>query len=601
MTESNKTFRQKLGSLVWFRVLSYCLLPVYIFLSLMTVEYLNFTNFPDLWYMWRKPGKIFAAFIILAIFAICILLLSKKLWIFCAIYGPITIIIGLINCIKLAVNGDFFFPWDMVMIKNTGELLSFASFDIPPWFWLLLFGHIVFFLVFYFAGTDIPLKWYITIPISLLIIASAFLLYLTPDKVNKMFKPFGMSFNDSYLQSSNYRTNGFVNAFTINCYAMKFQPPEGYSEQKVATYLENYKPTKGTEKPDVIVVLSEAFTDIRKLEGTTFSQNPLENFDRISQNPNAATGKLYTTALGGGTVRTEIEILTGLSVDYLKNTTSPYMYVKKDLESYVSNYKSQGYKTIGLHAYDGKFYMRNIAYPYLGFDEFIAESDIYDMKYDFTGRRGYITDDSFTNVIIDQLEKSDSDANFVFAITMENHQPYNKSQPSELDIQVQNDSLTPELLESVKTYTQGIYNADKALAKLVDYIDSREKPTVLLFFGDHNPSLGPNQAAYKMAGNVTSDGKYTKEDYDFLYSTPYLVYSNYGADLTPFKDGEISTYYMLSLLADCTKTAKTPYMNYLLEGFAYLPKYSKILNITLDKRAKEFVRSLDMITYDRIK
>ncbi|MBQ8606218.1 MAG: LTA synthase family protein [Clostridia bacterium] len=589
-----------LRSKLWVKITSYLLIPLYVFLGLITVEYLNYREFPDLFYMWRSPGKIVCAMIVLSVVTALLLLICKKLWIYATVYGSVMVIIGCINCIKLAVNGDYFFPWDIYMAGNMGDLMSFARFDFPVWFWVLLPIFILFILAFWVAGTDVYLKWYYRLPAATVTVILVIAFYNSPENVSKFLGNFGMSFNDSILQASNYRANGFVNAFTINCFALKVEAPEDYSEQKIADYLAGYEKNEAQESPDVIVILSEAFTDIRELEGTTFSQNPLENYDEISSREGAATGKLYTTALGGGTVRTEFEILTGLTVDYLMNGTSPYLYINNPIESYVSTYKDQGYNTLGLHTYNGKFYMRNVAYPFLGFDKFISEQDIYDMDVEITDRRGYLTDDTFMNVLIDQLEKSTDKPNFVFGITMENHQAYAKTDPSQVIIDVKNEKLSQDILDSVVTYTQGVYTADLSLKKLVDYIDGREKPTVLLFFGDHLPTLGPNQAAYKQAGNVSS-GEYDTEDYDFLYSTPYLVYSNYGVDLSVFEDKEISTYYMLSLLADCTKTEKTPYMNYLLDNFESLTKYNVRLQIPIPEDKKDFINSMRLMTYHRIK
>lgn len=87
--------------------------------------------------------------------------------------------------------------------------------------------------------------------------------------------------------------------------------------------------------------MSEAFFDVRTLNATEFSENPLKNFDRMCQSQNAYSGKMYTTAFGGGTIRTEFETVTGLTLDYLANGTSPYLYITQDTETYVSVLKSR--------------------------------------------------------------------------------------------------------------------------------------------------------------------------------------------------------------------------------------------------------------------
>lgn len=573
------------------------------FVILCTVEYMNYRNLPDVFWRWGQGfGKFMFAFIVIALLFAVILLIVRKLWLSATLYGAFMLILSLINCIKLAVNGDYFFPWDVSMAGNLGTLVSFASFDIPPLFYLGLGLCVLFCFLFWFSDVKLPLKWYFGIPSAVAVCIAVLVFYNYPKQVEKTLVAFGMSFNDSILQSSNYTANGFVNAFTINCFALNVGEPEGYGEESINACLSDYTATEATESPDVIVILSEAFSDIRELDGTEFSQNPLSNYDEICARKNCASGRLYTTAIGGGTVRTEFEMLTGLTVDYLTNGTSPYLYITGQTDSYVSNYRAQGYKTTAVHTYDGKFYMRNTAYPHLGFDEFISQTEVA-QNYDTTFRRSYITDDTFMNVVIDTLEKNTDTPNFIFGITMENHQAYTKSAPDDIVIDVKNDKLTPDVLDSVTTYTQGVYYADRSLKKIVDYIDSREKPTVLLFFGDHLPTLGSNQAAYKQAGNVSSEGGYNAKDRAFLYSTPYLVYSNCGYDFGALEteSGGASTYYMLSLIAKATGTKMTPYMNYLADNYESLPYYNVRLNIKLDEKGKDFINSMKLITFDRLK
>ena len=84
------------------------------------------------------------------------------------------------------------------------------------------------------------------------------------------------------------------------------------------------------------------------------------------------------------------------------------------------------------------------------------EDDLRDRE-DATRRRGYLTDDMLTNAVIDTLEQNSSAPNFIYAISMENHGAYDKSEPSEIIIDVQNDSLNQKMLDSVTTYTQGVY------------------------------------------------------------------------------------------------------------------------------------------------
>jgi len=598
-----KKLKDYLSNKKWYRILSFCILPLYLLFCLGVLEYMNFSSLKSVLSLWyHHPLRLVFSYMVILLISAVILLISKKVWLFAAISGTLSIILGIINCVKLAINGDYFFPWDVSMAGNMGQLIGFAKFDLPILLWPAIAFVVLVSFALWCADIEIPLKWYYRLPSTLVFIIPIIVLYNTPKTTEKLLNKFTMSFENSVLQSSNYKYNGFTNAFTINCFALKVVAPDEYSETYIAQSLKDYTSSKTqSQTPDVIVVMSEAFTDIRELKNTTFSQNPLVNYDEIRSRENAVSGNIYTTAHGGGTVRTEFEVITGLTIDYLVNGTSPYLYVTRDLESYVSNYKNQGYKTTGIHTYDGKFYMRNEAYPLLGFDEFIAQDAVvanYDEKY----RRGYIIDDVFMDVVIDTLEKNTDTPNFIYGITMENHGAYDKSKEENIIVKVQNDRLDQAQLDSVTTYTQGVYYADLSLKKLVDYVDSREKPTVVVFFGDHKPALGAYHAAYNQAGNVNISDGYDTEENKCIYSAQYLIYSNYDVDYGVLEQNtDISTYYLLTLIAKATGTNMTPYMQYLYDHFGSLPYYNVRLQMPLDKQNQNFITLMKNITYDRVK
>ncbi len=598
-----KNLKEKLKNKKWFKVLGFILIPFYIVFCYGIAEYTNSSSIKSVLKMALPSNmpKLWFALIVLTLLSAVILLLVRKVWIYATVFGSITLIMGVINCLKVAVNGDNFVPWDVTMLGNAGQLAGFAKFDLPWLTYVWVPCAAIFCLFFWLTDAKIPLKWYYTAPATLLIIVPLIVLYNYPNTVEKVISKFGMSFSNCALQSSNYKYNGFVNAFTINCFSLKVVEPDGYSEQTINSYLDKYETKPATESPDVIAVMSEAFFDIRTLNGTEFSVDPLANFDEIKSRKNACSGTLYTTAYGGGTVRTEFDFLTGLTVDTLVNSTTPWLYVNKDIETYVSNYKSQGYTTTAIHTYMKKFYMRNVAYPYLGFDSYIGQEDLGD-SFVLRYRRGYIVDDVFMDVVIDALEKNPDTPNFIYGITMENHGGYDKSSPENIVVEVKNELVDEEMYDQITTYTQGVYYADLSLKKLVDYVDSREKPTVVIFFGDHKPAFGIYERAFNQTGNLYQRDGYDVDENKFIYSAPYLVYANYDIDFGKLsgENKEVSAYYMLSLIAEATGTKMTPYMQMLAGNYENLPCYNVRLGMTLDGENESFVLAMRHITYDRI-
>lgn len=84
--------------------------------------------------------------------------------------------------------------------------------------------------------------------------------------------------------------------------------------------------------------------------------------------------------------------------------------------------------------------------------------------------------------------------------------------------------MTGEAKGLFETLAQGLQGADNMLKQLVTYYEQKQEPTIIVFFGDHLPSLGENYKAYKDSGYLQEN------DPDFLnkmYRVPVLVWNNY--------------------------------------------------------------------------
>lgn len=545
----------------------------------------------------HPKSALFGLLVTLLLCAI-VYLATRRAWIAALGVGILYYICGLINYLKVALNGDNFMPWDLTMTGKMGELMSFVNVRLPWWGYVFPLIAAVCIVYLWFAEIRLPrFRLWIRIASP---VAAALLLFIPLHQglAPKTFKCFGMDFMDASLQSSNYRANGFVGAFTLNLASTSVNVPGGYSQKAVEELMADYTDTPGTDKPDVIVILCESFWDIRKLPGTTFSVNPLQNYDALCQSPNARSGYICTTALGGGTVRTEFDMLTGLTVEALPAGASPHLYAKKDYPTYVSEYKKQGYKTVALHPYDKSFYARNRAYSFIGFDEFYGEDEMKKMV-DATYQRGYFSDDSFVDALIGQLEQNQDSPTFLFGISMENHQTYYPLDEYEFD--VQNPALDEDLSGAVHTYAQGVYHSDKALGKLVDYINHRDKKTLLVFFGDHLPTLGANYAAYKATGLFDGEDEDVAECVT-MYSSPFVIYGNFelGQSSLKQRDNLLSDYYLMSHAAELGGTARSKYMNLLLAEEKEFPYYSKRLKMEWTPENHQFKNMHLMLSYDRL-
>ena len=582
--------------------ISLALFPIY---CMLLMEYMNFGGLLHQALEWRSRFPLsatFGAIVVSALFVV-LLLACRKAVIAGGILGAVSALFGYINYMKVAANGDNFFPRDIAMAGNAGDLMSFASGNVPRFFWLGVAAMVVWIIILALFNIEIPLNWKIRTPAALGLALLAVLVLSSDSRAERILNRFNMSLFDTAMQSSNYYANGFVGAFTINVLSMRVQRPEGYSRDTILALLEGFGHTAATEDYfDVIVVLSESFFDIRMLPGVKFSENPLPNFDDIITRPNAFSGLVYTTALNGGTVRPEFDILTGLTTDFLPSGSIPYEFLRGPMVTYVSNYRDAGYRTIALHPFLERFYMRHIAYPLLGFDEFFGYERLI-QQFDFETSRGFVTDLSFLSAMKYHLEAAVSDdvPIFMFAITMQNHQPFHPMSPDEIRIQVTSDALSESVLNSVTTFTQGLADADKMLGLLADYVDNRDRPTIMLFFGDHLPNLGGSLAAFTQTGVIEPGSFHLPESRLIMYSTPFIIYSNRElAPILPNVDNHISTYYLLSIMAYQTGFHRTPYMNLLLDYFRQVPFHNIRLHQPETDINRSLARTMQLITYDRL-
>lgn len=589
-----------------FRIFGFMALAVFPFCCYFTFEFVHFasaTRFLS-FIENRRPAVLFGIALVYLLFAL-LLLIFKKGFVASGIVGVATVMISMSNYYKYASVGDYLYPWDIVQqLGNLGELSEFLTIPFPWWATALYIGLGVLFLIILFTKTELPVKLLIRLPLIVIILFSAYNATSTPQKTTLLLNEHTLYLEDMALQTSNYSANGFIGAFTVNTLSAGVTKPEHYSEKSVSDILSLYEDTEaddGFDNPDIILILSESFWDPTLLPNVEFSKDPMANFREIASRDGAVSGKFYTTGLGGGTVRPEFEVLTGLTTDYLPSGSVPYQYIKRDIPSYISVYRDMGYRTLAIHPYTSSFYLRKQGYPFVAINELYFDTEMYQLKdipLKISGKQ--ISDESFIDYIEYYMGQSD-EPTFVFGISMENHQPY-PDKFDHFDIEVTSTVIEEGVMNSVKNFTQGIYEADLALKKLVDFIDLREKDTVLVYFGDHLPTLGANYAAYQQSGAITLSGM-TAEMNKYLYSTPFLVYANFELNesemLSVGGDNEIASYNLMNGVATLIGAPRTRYMHFLEDYYHAYPAYNVRLWSINKTPFAEYIEAHKIITYDR--
>lgn len=374
----------------------------------------------------------------------------------------------------------------------------------------------------------------------------------------------------------NCNENGFILFFVSNIH----DNPKNLSFEYIVNKIENSRKSKDNSsninkvKPNIIVIMSEAFWDPSEMKQIQFSKSPTPNIDKLKGT--SIYGYLESPTFGGGTANTEFEFLTGNSAHFYNPGYMVYPNeIKGPIIAIPSILKKQGYTTKALHSFKNWYWNRREVYSHMGFDEYISEEYLINPSY----KGFFISDEYVTDTIIQEIEKS-TDPLFLFAVTMQNHGPYNDNRygDSTKDITISG-NLSSESLKILETYTQGVYDADKALGKLIDYCSNTSKPTIVLFFGDHLPVLGENYRVYKESGYLSNNNNGNNNEIK-LSSVPFLLWSNYN---TLSKDlGLLNTSFMAPYLLEYGKLDMPNYFKFLQSFSKEIPVISR--SYAIDKK-----------------
>lgn len=247
--------------------------------------------------------------------------------------------------------------------------------------------------------------------------------------------------------------------------------------------------------PDIVVIQSESFFDPAILKDVDSTDAELPNLKRALATGVGGTMKAPT--FGGGTLRTEFEVLTGIPMAAYPAMSFPYLQItKRSIPGIVHVVHDAGYEAIAIHGNGGGFWNRSKAFKAIGFDQFVTAADF---PKDAAREGWYYADSAMTDQIIQKLTGADKPA-FIFAISIEAHGPY-------LNIPV-NDTNERDHLPApadigkagaleYRNYLYHIRNADRQLGRLWKFLASRNRPYILVFYGDHLPGL---QQVYSAAG-----------------------------------------------------------------------------------------------------
>lgn len=337
-----------------------------------------------------------------------------------------------------------------------------------------------------------------------------------------------------------------------------------------------WSPEELQKPPNIIILLSEAFWDITQIKSLQFSENPAPMFHALQEK--FTHGTLLSPMFGGGTANVELEVLTGHSMRFFPEDSTPYeQYIKQPTASLASLLAGQGYKTTAISPFYHWFFNSSEVYKHLGFSRFISLE--YFNPDEYVGP--YIGDHAVVRRIIEESERNPG-PDFIFANTMENHYHYWPGKFKKNHIEVKS-NMSNAVTGIAETYAQGLSGADRALQELIMHFSRVKEPTIIVFFGDHLPSL-EKLLVYKESKYISGE-----DDPDFLekmHNTPVVVWSNYLPKEAK-EELHMSPSFLGPYILNLAKRPGSPYTDFLSDLYRKMPvlppkTYYEAMNIDVN-------------------
>lgn len=484
--------------------------------------------------------------------------------------GGVSFFMGLANHYVLQFRGRALFPIDLLSLNTAANVAG--GYDYTPdknvWEAVVLLGLLVLFTLLLpkekarYGG----LSWAKWLNLGL---SAGWCVYIALFFFSDMLPSLGV-----YAQQWKTQGNGFLLNFTVSARYMRVEKPEGYSEagaQELIGALEDQGMTSdtvaGTDTvTNFIVIMDESFADLTEFENLTLTGDPTPFYHSLTEN--TIKGTMYSPVTGGGTAAVEFEVLTGNNMAFLPSGTVAYqLFLTEKTPSLAQLAGALDIRSSAYHPYESSGWNRTTAYKRLGFDsqyywdQTIGGDDISTDYSDDEIIREYVSDSAdFSRVyqLTDAAKEAGQDC-FVFNVTMQNHSGYDKSWKNlSRNVTLDGDFLGNGYDSSTAQYLALASATDNALQELIEHYSQVEEPTLILFFGDHQPPLSNN--LYKDIYGKNLDDR-TVEELMEQYTTPFFIWANY--DIEEAQDVEIGSSFLGVLASQMAGYPQTGYMKFL--------------------------------------
>ena len=402
----------------------------------------------------------------------------------------------------------------------------------------------------------------------------------------------------SWSQEKNYTHNGFVGGMLYNLDVPTMKRPDGYSRATMVEIADRYAQAAAAvnaqRSPDtlgdvnIVVVLSESFSDPTWLDGIELAEDPIPYTRSLMEA--TSSGRLLAQRYGSGTANMEFETLTGMSTSQFDpRLMTPYqMLIPRydSFPSFVGMAKGLGYSRVAVHPFDTYMYRRETVYPILGFEDLIDNRELTIRKR--IQESPFISDNAAFTEVLHQIDDHDAPL-FTHLVTMQNHFPMGDSYDAPMTVR----GVSGSTEDDAAAYVRGLSYSDRAMRKFIASLEASGEKTAVVFFGDHLPPVWPDDIAERN-GPIG------------MRETPFFLWSNF----LPLDDPQplTSPIYLLPLLLDQLGAQLPPYYELLRQLHAEVPAMrqgqlydgegNRIDPADLSDTARQLLRDYRLVQYD---
>lgn len=537
--------------------------------------------------------QIFNLFIIALLFLLFLGITGKSKWSY-IIIAIFSFVLLIVNQIKIIYTDEPIYLSDILFLNNTGELVdivnnSFFSVIKPYIIPTLMFGvlfALTCWLSCYQKFTIKNIKVRLGLIFSVLVV---FYFLFTPKKnmtnfiLNSVFDTNKRKDYERCMErKAEFVSYGIIGGIYEGFLENRLYEPMDYNEQMVIEEIENnnyIQEDNSFGKPNIIVVFAESFWNVDNLDDVQFNTKIAPNFEELKEK--GILFNMISPSYGGVSSNVEYEFLTGCSMRYLPIGYIPTMRLYNNNAYYnapsiIKELNNNGYKTKIVNYTPGTSFNIEKFYKYIGVKEKIFNTSI--ERKNFKG--DCVSDEYVINQVINEFNNKEKDEKlFYMCLSMQSHMPYLIEKYDKYDISIENSNYSDEFNEVLLSYAQGIYDMDKQLGKLYDYIQTLDEPTMIVFYGDHLPYLKSTSEK-----NLLDYLEYFNTDNDLInvyrkYNTQSLILANFEIEENEYK-------YLSPDLLGCYVINKmdiniSPYYKWLNKYLTLLPASNWY--VTLDK------------------